>query len=66
MTRRYLTDEDLDPVAQMLIPILEGAAAIGYPKGRERGCRIPGCDRVGYARGLCYPHDKERQQWQNP
>jgi hypothetical protein len=59
----HLTDEDLDGVAQMLIPRLEAIAARDYPNHRERGCRIPGCDRSGYARGFCYPHDKEARQW---
>lgn len=59
----HLTDEDLDLVAQMLIPLLEVAGAVEYPDRRERGCKIPGCDRDGYARSLCYPHDKERRQW---
>ncbi len=57
----HLTDEDLDGVATMLIPILEAAGAADYPTVRQRGCKIRGCDRFGYARGLCYPHDKERR-----
>ena len=65
MTRRYLTDEDLDPVAQMLIPTLEAIAAKDYPTTRTRGCRQPGCDRQGYARGRCYAHDKETRQWRS-
>ncbi len=59
----HLTDEDLDGVAQMLIPRLEAIAAKEYPTNRDRGCRIRSCDRFGYARGLCYPHDKERRIW---
>ena len=60
----HLTDEDLDAVAQMLVPILEAVAAKEYPTSRERGCRIRSCDRFVYARGLCYPHDKERRIWE--
>ena len=59
---RHLTDEDLDAVAAMLVPTLEAIAAIEYPTIRARGCRVPGCDRNGYARGLCQGHDKERRR----
>ena len=60
----HLSDEDLDSVAQMLIPRLEAIAAIEYPNHVQRGCGIRDCDRFGYARGLCYPHDKERRIWE--
>jgi hypothetical protein len=60
----HLSDEDLDAVATMLIPTLEAIAAIEYPNTVQRGCRIRDCDRFGYARGLCYPHDKERRIWE--
>ncbi len=59
----HLTDEDLDAVAQMLIPILEAAGAVDYPTTRTRDCRMPACDRQGYARGRCHAHDKEARQW---
>ncbi len=52
----HLTDDDLDEVAQMLIPKLEAVAAIDYPDPRLYGCKYPGCDRVGYASGRCQPH----------
>lgn len=56
----HLTDEDLDAIAQMLIPRLTAIAARDYPPIRDRGCRVPGCDRARYARGRCQPHDLER------
>ena len=59
----HLTDDDLDGVAQMLIPILDGVAGRDYPDARHRVCKIAGCDRTGYARGVCYPHDQEARRW---
>jgi hypothetical protein len=58
-----LTDEDLDGIAQMLIPRLDAAAAAEYPDARHRGCWIQGCDRTGYARGLCQPHHLKVRAW---
>ena len=63
MTRRYLTDEDLDPIAAMLEPRLSEVAARDYPGTRARGCKNPGCDRGGYARGRCQAHDQEARRW---
>lgn len=58
MRRRELSEEDLDSVAQMLIPRLDALTADEYKAGHEATCWLPGCDRVGYARGMCQPHHK--------
>ena len=62
---RHLTDEDLDAVAAMLIPRLDALTAAENPDGRHRGCWIEGCDRAGYARGLCQPHHQKNKAWKD-